>query len=61
MMTLEEIRYALKDRMPIRVAEATGIHYNTIRAIRDDLGANPTYNVMKKLSDYLENKEMAHG
>lgn len=56
MMTLEEIRAELKDRMPRRVAQATGLHYNTIRAIRDNLSANPTYNVLQKLSDYLEKK-----
>lgn len=56
MMSLEEIRDALKDRMPARVAEATGLHYNTIRAIRDNLGANPKYSVLEKLNNYLEMK-----
>lgn len=61
MLTLEEIREALKDRMPRKVAEVTGLHYNTIRQIRDDLGANPTHNVMKKLSDYLEGVKVKRG
>lgn len=61
MMTLKEIREALRDRIPKRVAEATGLHYNTIRAIRDDTGANPTYNVMQKLSDYLESRKVTRG
>ena len=56
MMNLEEIRDALKDRMPSRVAEATGLHYNTIRAIRDNLGANPKHSVLQKLNNYLEMK-----
>jgi len=61
MMSLEEVREALKDRMPRKVAEATGLHYNTIRQIRDDLGANPTYNVMQKLSDYLQSRKVIRG
>ena len=36
------------------IAEATGIHFNTIREIRDNENANPTYKVMLKLTDYLE-------
>jgi hypothetical protein len=36
------------------IAEATGIHFNTIREIRDNENANPTYKVMTKLTDYLE-------
>ena len=56
MMTLEQIRNALSDRMPAKVAEATGLHYNTIREIRDNPGANPTYKVLISLSDYFEKK-----
>jgi hypothetical protein len=36
------------------VAEATGLHYNTIRGVRDNEDANPSYKVLKALSDYLE-------
>jgi hypothetical protein len=36
------------------VAEATKIHYNTIRSIRDNRVANPSYRVLKALSNYLE-------
>ena len=62
MMTLEQIRKALSDRMPAKVAEATGLHYNTIRDVRDNPRANPTYKVLKALSDYLTNRETAiHG
>ena len=61
MMTLKEIREALRDRIPKRVAEATGLHYNTIRAIRDDTGSNPTYNVMQNLGDYLESRKVTRG
>lgn len=53
MMTLEQIREALSDRRLSLVAELTGIHYNTIREIRDNPDANPTYRVVVTLSDYL--------
>lgn len=53
MLTLDQIRAALRDRRLAKVAEATGLHYNTIREIRDSPDANPTYKVIKALSDYL--------
>lgn len=56
MMTLDQIKQALKDRRPTRVAEATNLHFNTIRDIRDNPSANPTYKVMQAISDYLEGK-----
>jgi DNA-binding transcriptional MerR regulator len=61
MMTLEQIREALSDRMTGKVAEATGIHYNTIRHLRDNPTANPTYKVMLALSTYLESRKVTHG
>lgn len=54
MMYLDEIRALLADRRLSLVAEATGLHYNTILAIRDDPNANPTYKAVKALSDYLK-------
>ena len=54
MMTLEDIRAALKDRRVDLVAEATGVHYNTVRQIRDNPDANPTWRTMEALSLYLE-------
>jgi hypothetical protein len=35
------------------VAAATGLHYNTVRFIRDSRIVNPSYKVLKALSDYL--------
>lgn len=55
-MTLEEVKKALQDRRPYVVAEATGLHYNTIRAIRDDKDANPKAETLRKISDYLESR-----
>lgn len=56
MLTLDQIRAALRDRRLAKVAEATGLHYNTIREVRDNPKANPTYKVIKVLSDYLEGR-----
>ena len=56
MLTLDEIRERLRDRRLPVVSEATGVHSNTIRIIRDNPWANPTYQVMVKLSDYLSHK-----
>jgi hypothetical protein len=54
MMTIEQIRLALQDRRISMISAATGLHYNTIRAVRDNEDANPSYKVLKALSDYLE-------
>ena len=61
MMYLEQIRAMLADRRLSLVAEATGLHYNTVRAIRDDPDANPTYKAVKALSDYLQGQKQQHG
>lgn len=53
MLTLDEIRKGLKDRRLLVVAQATGIHANTLREVRDNPLANPTYKVFKTLNDYL--------
>jgi hypothetical protein len=53
MLTLEDIRMRLKDRRLPVVAQATGIHANTLREVRDNPLANPTYKVFKLLNDYL--------
>lgn len=54
MMTLDQIKKALRDRRLQVVAEATGLHYNTLRAVRDDPDVNPTYKVLIALSTYLQ-------
>jgi transcriptional regulator with XRE-family HTH domain len=54
MKTLDQIRAALADRNLQAVAQAAGIHYNTVREVANNKDANPTYKTLKKLSDYLE-------
>ena len=58
MMTLVQIRSLLQDRRLQMVAEATGLHENTIRQIRKDENSNPTYKVMVALSEYFEKERM---
>ncbi len=53
MLTLDEIRSRLKDRRLPVVAQATGLHANTLREVRDNPLCNPTYKVFKSLNDYL--------
>ena len=57
MLTLEEVREALLDRRIDMVAEATGLHYSTVREIRTNIQKNPSYKAIKALSDYLEGRE----
>jgi len=60
MMTLEQIRASLRDRKPGVVAKATGLHYNTIRKIRDRKDHNPSYKAVVALSEYLEAGQVAN-
>lgn len=53
MLTLQEIKLALTDRRLDVVSRATGINRATISRIRNNDDANPTYFVLKALSDYL--------
>ncbi len=56
MMPIEEIRKQLQDRSPKKVALACGVHFQTVRAIRDGKNTNPTLRVMEALSSYLQRK-----
>jgi len=56
MMTLDQIRDALKDRRPAMVAQSTGLHVNTVMRIRDGMNTNPSYDVVVALSNYLQGK-----
>ena len=53
MLTLEQIRDKLADRNLEIVAERTGIHRNTLSAIRTGQNQNPTYNTIMILNNYL--------
>jgi transcriptional regulator with XRE-family HTH domain len=53
MLTLEEIRERLIDRRLPIVAKATGLGRKTLWEIREGRVTNPSYRVLKTLSDYL--------
>lgn len=53
MMTLEQVRAALHDRNLSRVAEAVGLHYDTVRRVANGQQKQVSYQVVKALSDYL--------
>lgn len=57
MLTIEQISSALKDRRIPVVASATGLHHNTIAAIRDGKVKDPSHRVILALSNYLEVKK----
>lgn len=61
MMTLDQIRDALKDRCPAMVAQSTGLHVNTVMRIRDGMNTNLIYEVVAALSKYLQGKVAANG
>ena len=54
MLTVSEIKTRLKDRRIAVVAQATGLHENTIRDITSGRNDNPKIKVVEALSDYLE-------
>jgi transcriptional regulator with XRE-family HTH domain len=57
MLTLDQIAGMLQDRRLDKVHEATGVHPNTLRAIRKGRRLNPSYNTLKALSEYLGGAE----
>jgi len=54
MMTVEDISRALADRRLSVISDATGIHYNTLRDIRDEKTKDPKHATVRALSEYLE-------
>lgn len=54
MMTLDEVVEKLKNVSAKPVSDATGLHYNSVRAIRDGRNDDPKLSTLKALSDYFE-------
>ena len=54
MLSPEEIREKLKDRVISVVVAETGLHANTVRAIRNGTYKAPSHETIKKLSEYFE-------
>lgn len=53
-MKLDDVKKKLHDRRLSIVSEKTGVHQNTLRAIRDGKNANPTMNTLRAIVNYLE-------
>ena len=53
-MTLDEIQKALQHRNLKKVAEYTGISYNTVWRIATDNAKKPSFEDVLKIKDYLE-------
>ena len=54
MLTMEQIRKQLKERRTTAICEATGLHANTVREIKNNPIYNPNYDTYKKLVEYLK-------
>lgn len=52
MLTLDQIKEQMTDRRVRKVADATGLHHQTIYDVLKE-GSNPSYATVKALSDYL--------
>ena len=57
MLTPAQIQERLKDRIAKVVAEATGLHINTVILFKNGKSSNPSYEVIEKLSNYFEAQE----
>lgn len=53
MLSVEKIKELLQDRNADKVAKSTGLHPNTVRAIRCGHNKNPTAKTIRALSEYL--------
>lgn len=63
MLTLEQVREALQDRVLLTVSKKTDLSYDTVWRIANNRDKSVSYEVVKRLSDYLETagKEVSNG
>ena len=54
MLKLEQVQAMLADRKPTAVARATGLSYDTVWRVQNGNMKAVSYDVVKRLSDYLE-------
>lgn len=57
MLSPEEIKKKLQDRNFNVIAEATGLHYNTVYKMAKLDFKKPSHETIKALSDYFEGQE----
>lgn len=60
LIPLERIQRLLRKEVTREVSRATGLHYNTVRNVRDGVQCNPTMRVMEALSQYFADQDAAH-
>ena len=53
MLTIGNIRYNLKKSNVREVSEDTGVSYNTLINLASGTNKNPTYNIVKLLTEYF--------
>jgi len=61
MMTLEQVKDALHDRKLRVVAEETGLSYDTVWRVSTGNNVRVSYDVIKRLSDYLTASVASNG
>lgn len=63
MLTLEKVREALQDRVLLTISKKTELSYDTVWRIANNRDKSVSYEVVKRLSDYLEtaDKEVSNG
>lgn len=57
MLSITRIRAELQDLHIAKVARATGLHYNTLRDMRDNPDTNPKLRTMETISAYLAERD----
>lgn len=60
MRTVDEIKRLLSDRRLTQIAQATGLHRNTLARIRSGQQPNPTYYILAKLDAYFDGQAAQH-
>ncbi len=54
MLTPDEVKEKLRDRVPAIVAEGSGLHINTVYKLKKGESIDPSYETMVKISAYFE-------
>jgi len=56
MFTIEQIIEALRDRSLKKVAESTGLSYDTVWRVANGKALKPSHDTISKLSNYLKSR-----